>query len=155
VGRDVGCRGTAVVVLEGMTTHAGAEKTDGRDVSGGRKEAQRRARVRARLGSTRMGHGSREWRALGDGGGDGEAMWTPTLRPYRVVDILYNRCALIFYRIFCIPLQRTGTYLVYIIPLMCSLYRGAYIYIVLICDCERDLAMKNVCTDEASGVVTK
>jgi hypothetical protein len=49
---------------------------------------------------------------LGDGGGDGEAMWTPTLRPYRVVDILYNRCALTFYRIFCILLQRTGTFLV-------------------------------------------
>lgn len=76
-----------MVVLEGMTTHAGAEKTDGRDVSGGRKEAQRRAQVRARLGSARMGRGSREWRALGDGGGDGEAMWTPTLRPYRVVEI--------------------------------------------------------------------
>jgi hypothetical protein len=27
---------------------------------------------------------------------------------------LYNRCALIFYQIFCIPLQRTGIYLVYI-----------------------------------------
>jgi hypothetical protein len=58
VGRDVGCRGTTVVVLEGMTTHAGAEKTDGRDVLGGRKETQRRARVRARLGSTRMGRGN-------------------------------------------------------------------------------------------------
>jgi hypothetical protein len=26
---------------------------------------------------------------------------------------LYNRCALTFYQIFCIPLQRTGIYLVY------------------------------------------
>jgi hypothetical protein len=46
----------------------------------------------------RTGRGSREWRALGDGGGDGEAMWTSTLHSYRVVDILYNRCALTFYR---------------------------------------------------------
>jgi hypothetical protein len=118
-----------VVVLEGMTTHAGAEKTDGRDVSGGRKEAQRRAQVRARLGSARMGRGSREWRALGDGRGDGEAMWAPTLRPYRVVDILYNRCALTFYQIFCIRLQRTDRYLVYILFRSCVLSTAEHIYI--------------------------